>query len=302
MEHGFIAWAKQRAMRLPKIKLGIGDDCALMASDGSDWVVTTDSLCEGTHFILQECGPLAVGKKLVGVNLSDLASMAAVPSAVFLSLCLPRKHADRLGAEIYEGVCQACQEYNVAIGGGDTNVWDGPLVVHLTAIGTARPEGSWLRSGARPGDKIVVSGRLGGSLLGKHLDFEPRLKIAQRLYPLGIVQAATDISDGLGVDLLNITVASRCGAEVDLERIPISDAAIEASETSGKSPLEHAIGDGEDFELLMAVDPAKIALLPSEVDGVPLTVIGTFVSRTGLWSRNKRGVVQLQPRGYVHGS
>ena len=301
MEHGFIAWAKQRAMRLPKIKLGIGDDCALIASDGSDWVVTTDSLCEGTHFILDQCGPQAVGRKLVGVNLSDLASMAAVPVAVFLSLCLPRKSADLLGSEIYEGVCEACEKYNVAIGGGDTNVWDGPLVVHLTAIGTARPAGSWLRSGARPGDKIVLSGRLGGSLLGKHLDFEPRLKLAQALYPLGIVQAATDISDGLGIDLLNLTAASRCGAEVELDRIPISDAAMERSESSGHTALEHAIGDGEDFELLMAVDPARIDQLPSEIDGVPLTVIGTFVSRTGLWSRSKGRIEQLQPRGYVHG-
>ena len=301
MEHGFIAWAKQRAMRLPKIKLGIGDDCALIASDGSDWVVTTDSLCEGTHFILDQCGPQAVGRKLVGVNLSDLASMAAVPVAVFLSLCLPRTSADLLGSEIYEGVCEACEKYNVAIGGGDTNVWDGPLVVHLTAIGTARPAGSWLRSGARPGDKIVLSGRLGGSLLGKHLDFEPRLKLAQALYPLGIVQAATDISDGLGIDLLNLTAASRCGAEVELDRIPISDAAMERSKSSGHTALEHAIGDGEDFELLMAVDPARIDQLPSEIDGVPLTVIGTFVSRTGLWSRSKGRIEQLQPRGYVHG-
>ena len=301
MEHGFIAWAKQRAMRLPKIKLGIGDDCALIASDGSDWVVTTDSLCEGTHFILDQCGPQAVGRKLVGVNLSDLASMAAVPVAVFLSLCLPRTSADLLGSEIYEGVCEACEKYNVAIGGGDTNVWDGPLVVHLTAIGTARPAGSWLRSGARPGDKIVLSGRLGGSLLGKHLDFEPRLRLAQALYPLGIVQAATDISDGLGIDLLNLTAASRCGAEVELDRIPISDAAMERSKSSGHTALEHAIGDGEDFELLMAVDPAQIDQLPSEIDGVPLTVIGTFVSRTGLWSRSKGRIEQLQPRGYVHG-
>lgn len=301
MEHGFIAWAKQRAMRLPKVKLGIGDDCALIASDGSDWVVTTDSLCEGTHFILDQCGPQAVGRKLVGVNLSDLASMAAHPVAVFLSLCLPRHCAELVGAEIYEGVCQACQQYGVAMGGGDTNVWDGPLVVHLTAVGTAPSAGSWLRSGARPGDKIVVSGRLGGSLLGKHLNFEPRLKLARDLYPLGIVQAATDISDGLGIDLLNMTVASRCGAEVDLDSIPISDAAVERSNSTGLTPLEHAIGDGEDFELLMAVDPQRIDQLPDSIDGVALTVIGTFVSRTGLWSRNKRGVMQMQPRGYVHG-
>ena len=175
------------------------------------------------------------------------------------------------------------------------------MVVHLTAIGTARPAGSWLRSGARPGDKIVLSGRLGGSLLGKHLDFEPRLRLAQALYPLGIVQAATDISDGLGIDLLNLTAASRCGAEVELDRIPISDAAMERSQSSGHTALEHAIGDGEDFELLMAVDPAQIDQLPSEIDGVPLTVIGTFVSRTGLWSRSKGRIEQLQPRGYVHG-
>jgi thiamine-monophosphate kinase len=301
MEHGFIAWAKQRAMRLPKIKLGIGDDCALIESDGSDWVVTTDSLCEGTHFILDQCGPQAVGSKLVGVNLSDLASMAARPVAVFLSLCLPRNKADILGSEIYEGVCDACQRYGVAMGGGDTNVWDGPLVVHLTAIGTSQRDASWLRSGAKPGDKIVVSGSLGGSLLGKHLDFEPRLKLASALVPLGIVRAATDISDGLGIDLLNVTVASRCGAEVDLEKIPISEAAVAMSKSSGHTPLEHAIGDGEDFELLMAVDSERISELPSQIDGVPLTVVGTFVSRTGLWSRSKGRIEQLQPRGYVHG-
>jgi thiamine-monophosphate kinase len=121
------------------------------------------------------------------------------------------------------------------------------------------------------------------------------------LHPLGIVQAATDISDGLGVDLLNMTVASRCGAEVDLDLIPISDAAVERSKTTGHTALEHAIGDGEDFELLMAVDPSRIDLLPESIDGVPLTVIGTFVSRTGLWSRSKGGVMQMQPRGYVHG-
>jgi thiamine-monophosphate kinase len=115
------------------------------------------------------------------------------------------------------------------------------------------------------------------------------------------VQAATDISDGLGVDLLNITVASRCGAEVDLDKIPISDAAIHRAMTSGQTALEHAIGDGEDFELLLAVDPSKIDQMPASIDGVPLTVIGTFVSRTGLWSRSKGGVMQMQARGYVHG-
>ena len=292
MEHGFIAWAKQRAARLPKVKLGIGDDCALIASAGEDIVVTTDSLCDGTHFVLSECGPKAVGHKLVAVNLSDLASMAAEPVAVFLSLCLPRHRSGEIGAEIFEGVCESW---------GDTNVWDGPLVVHLTAIGKAPLGGCWLRSGASVGDAIVVTGKLGGSIRGKHLSFEPRLSLAKKLHALGIVRGATDISDGLGIDLLNVTVASKCGAEVDLDRIPISDDAIALAESSGRTPLEHAIGDGEDFELLLAVSQDRLAELPSEIDGVPLTVIGSFVSRTGLWSKTRSGIAQMQPKGYVHG-
>lgn len=301
MEHGFIAWAKQRASRLPQVKLGIGDDCALIAPSDTDCVVTTDSLCEGTHFILEQCGPRAVGRKLVAVNLSDLASMAAQPIAVFLSLCLPRHRSGEIGAEIFEGVCDVCSRYNVSVAGGDTNVWDGPLVVHMTALGRAPAGGAWLRSGATPGDAIVVSGSLGGSLLGKHLTFEPRLELARQLHALGIVRAATDISDGLGIDLLNVTAASRCGAQVHLESIPISPDAVARAATSGRTPLEHAIGDGEDFELLMAVSPADLPRLPKEIDGIPITVIGEFVSRTGLWSKTKSGIAQMQPKGYVHG-
>lgn len=307
MEHSFIAWVKQRANRLPRVKLGIGDDCALLASDANDVVVTTDSLCEGTHFILDECGPRAVGRKLMAVNLSDLASMAAEPTAVFLSLCLPNSKRlasndpGALAAEIFEGVYELAAKYNVAIAGGDTNVWDGPLVVHMTALGRSRPNGSWLRNGANVGDAVVVTGKLGGSILGKHLTFEPRLHLASQLYDLGVVSAATDISDGLGIDLLNMTVASKCGAELDVSSIPISDAAAELAGKTGNSPVEHALGDGEDFELLLAVPADQLDRLPSEIDGVPITRIGTFVSRTGLWSKTKKGVQQLSPRGYVHG-
>lgn len=301
MEHGFIAWAKARSARLPQIRLGIGDDCALITPSATDSVVTTDSLCDGTHFILSECGPRAVGHKLVAVNLSDLASMAAEPIAVFLSLCLPRKSSGEIASEIFEGVCESCEKYSVAIGGGDTNVWDGPLVVHMTAIGSAPVGGAWLRQGAQPGDAIFVTGSLGGSILGKHLDFQPRLFLARQLHPLGIVRAATDISDGLGIDLLNVTVASRCGAEIELDRVPISQAAHERSTQTGRPSIEHALGDGEDFELLLAVASDAVDRMPSQIDGVPLARIGTFVSRTGLWSKTKRGVEQLPPRGYVHG-
>ena len=306
MEHSFIAWVKQRAARLPKVKLGIGDDCALIAAESldstrSDLVITTDSLCDGTHFILTECGAQAAGRKLMAVNLSDLASMAATPISVFLSLCLPKENAGDIAAGVFEGVYELAEKYRVAISGGDTNVWNGPLVIHMTALGKVATGDSWLRSGATAGDAIVVTGKLGGSILGKHLTFEPRLELATELHRLGAVSAATDISDGLGIDLLNMTVSSKCGAEVWLDQVPISDEAKQLAKTSGRNPLEHALGDGEDFELLMAVPQEKLESLPREILGVPLTRIGTFVTRTGLWSKDKTGVKQLAPKGYVHG-
>jgi thiamine-monophosphate kinase len=306
MEHSFIAWAKQRAARLPKVKLGIGDDCALIGvesvdSTQSDLVVTTDSLCDGTHFILSECGAQAAGRKLMAVNLSDLASMAAVPVGVFLSLCLPKENPGDIASGVFEGVHELAAKYRVAIAGGDTNVWAGPLCLNLTAVGKVPIDSAWLRSGASPGDAIVVTGRLGGSILGKHLSFEPRLQLAAELRRLGIVSAATDISDGLGIDLLNMTVASKCGAEVSLDQVPISDEAILCAQKSGRNALDHALGDGEDFELLLAIPESKLDRMPHEIEGVPLTRIGTFVTRTGLWSKQKSGVRQLAPRGYVHG-
>lgn len=280
--------------------MGIGDDAALLAPESRHRVITTDSLCEGTHFILEECGARAVGRKLAGVNLSDLASMAADPQSFFLSLCLPRNSASKIAVEIFEGVFEYASKYQVAIAGGDTNVWDGPLVVHLTAIGLAPETGSWLRSGAKPNDVIVVTGQLGGSILGKHLDVQPRIELSKLIRELEIVNAATDISDGLGIDLLSIASASGCGAEIEMDKIPISQAAVELSHKSGKKPIEHAFGDGEDFELILAVPASKLATLPKNIDGVTLTPIGKFISRTGLWAREGGRVKQVPAKGYTH--
>jgi thiamine-monophosphate kinase len=299
MERSYIAWVKQRSAKLPQVPLGIGDDAAVLAPNNGH-VVTTDSLCDGTHFILDECGPRAVGRKLAGVNLSDLASMAADPVALFISLCLPKSNASELATEIFEGIYELAEKYHVSIAGGDTNTWDGKLVVHMTAIGSAPRKGCWLRSGARPGDLIVVSGKLGGSILGKHLQFEPRLALARALRDNFEVHAATDISDGLGVDLLNVFTQSQCGAVLDMEKIPISDAAHELAKRTNQPAIDHAIGDGEDFELLLAVPPKEAKKLPAEIDGVPLSVIGEFTPRTGLWSRANGRWSQILPKGYTH--
>lgn len=304
MEQSFVAWAKMRARKLPPVKLGIGDDAALMESRDGDFVLTTDTLMEGVHF---ESGKVAlerIGKKLVAVNLSDLAAMGADPIAIFLSFCIPQnsdRAADVIAAEIYEGVCQAAEKYQVGLAGGDTNCWDGPLVLNMTAVGRTVDNIVWKRSGVQAEDLIVVTGPLGGSILGKHLDFEPRLDLVKKLRGNIDIHAAMDISDGLSVDLLRMSDASNCGAILDLEQIPITAAAHQLSEQSDKTPVEHALGDGEDFELLLAIAPSDLPRLQELVGADQAIVCGTFTSRTGLWARDGGKLRQLPSTGYVHG-
>jgi thiamine-monophosphate kinase len=300
MEQSFVAWAKMRARRLPQVKLGIGDDAAVLAGSSDDWIVTTDTLMDGVHFKSAEVSGEQIGRKLIGVNLSDLAAMAAEPVAVFLSLCLPRSASQQLAADIYEGVCQVAERYQVALAGGDTNCWDGPLVVGLTAIGHSVDGVVWMRSGALPGDAIVVTGPLGGSILGKHLDFEPRLELARSMRGRVPVHAAMDISDGLSTDLLRMADASHCGAVLDLAAIPVTEQAVQLSQSSGRSAVEHALGDGEDFELLLAIAEADLPKLTELVGPSHCYRVGTFTSRTGLWAREGARIRQLPVTGYVH--
>jgi thiamine-monophosphate kinase len=304
VEQSFVAWAKMRARRLPQVKLGIGDDAAVLACNGSDMVITTDSMMEGVHFESAQVDARRIGRKLVAVNLSDLAAMAAEPTAIFLSFCLPlgdEMDTESLAAEIYEGVCEMAERFGVAIAGGDTNCWRGPLVVNMTAVGRTVDDIVWTRSGAQPDDLIVVTGKLGGSLLGKHLDFLPRVELARQIRGAIEIHAAMDISDGLSVDLLRMCDASSCGAILELERVPIAEAAQQLASTSGKLPVEHALGDGEDFELLLAVPTAELSALQQLVGAEQAIACGTFTSRTGLWSKEGGKIRQLTSSGYVHG-
>ncbi len=315
MEQTFVAWAKMRARRLPQVDIGIGDDAAVLGPSEHSRVVTTDTLMDGIHFDSATADLAAVGRKLVNANLSDLCAMAAEPEAVFLSMCLPpvvRTNAvdvqplieiprDVAAAAIYEGVCDVCETRAIALAGGDTNCWDGPLVLSMTAIGRIPPGTAWRRSGARPDDYIVVTGGLGGSLLGKHLSFEPRIDLVEKLRGCAGIHAAMDVSDGLSVDLLRMCDSSRCGAIVDLDSVPLSGAATEAASNSGRSPVEHALADGEDFELLFAVAPDAFDSLASMVGEQNFLRCGVFTSRTGLWANEGGKIRQLPSTGYIHG-
>jgi thiamine-monophosphate kinase len=236
----------------------------------------------------------------MAVNLSDIAAMAGQPVAAFISVGLPRKGGMDLAQELFTGMAEMAGAFNVAIAGGDTNSWDGPLVISITLLGEPTGRGPVTRSKAKPGDWLVVTGDLGGSILGKHLDFTPRVREAIDLHANADLHAMIDISDGLAADVNHICEESCVGALLWSDRIPISSAAKHL--TDGRSPLEHALGDGEDFELVFAVSPAEAQrlLATQPLPGTTLTAVGECVGE-GLWLQEGDTRRPLAPMGYVHG-
>jgi thiamine-monophosphate kinase len=299
-EFDYINWLRRRTPAHPRVPVGPGDDCAVLTTTGLPWLVTTDMLLEGRHFRLADAGPRRVGRKALAVNLSDIAAMAGRPVAAFVSAGLPTTQTRELAEELYAGMQELASAFDVAIAGGDTNVWDGGLVLSITLLGEPGPRGPVLRSGARPGDWLLVTGPLGGSILGKHYEFTPRVREALALQEHAPVHAMIDISDGLAADVNHLCEESRCGAVLDGEVIPVSDAARRMND--GRPPLEHALGDGEDFELVCAVDPADGERLvrTQPVGGVTLTRVGECVAGTGLLLREAGKTRVLPPLGFVH--
>ena len=197
------------------------------------------------------------------------------------------------------------EEFSVAIAGGDTNCWEGGLVVSVTAIGETTFDGTLRRDGAQVGDMLLVTGTLGGSRLGKQFDFVPRVWEAlawNRTYDL---HAAIDVSDGLALDLRRVCEASRCGAILESSSIPVSEDADQWASMSGeeRTPLEHALSDGEDFELLLAVPPETAEAMLANAGETPLTKIGCITAGTEIQLRNVGGaLVDLPTLGYEHGT
>ncbi len=235
----------------PPAPLGIGDDCAILPASEKAQAVTVDPVIYRRHFD-DSIPPRAVGAKLLKRNLSDLAAMGAKPRAAVVALTLdPRTRLDWL-EKFYRGLAACARTYGVAIVGGDVAQADQVLAASLTLIGEATGKRMLTRAGARTGDWLYVTGPLGGSLLGKHHRFTPRLAEGAWLAAQPEVRAMMDVSDGLAKDLHALTPP---GAEpaLDPALIPISPAARKLARKSRRTPLAHALGDGEDFELLFAI-------------------------------------------------
>jgi thiamine-monophosphate kinase len=299
-ELAFIDWLRRRTPSASRVLLGPGDDTAAVHwPAGVPCLITTDMLLEGSCFLLQKAGPRRIGRKAMAVNLSDIAAMAGRPVAAVVSVGLPRQGGQALAEELYLGLREVADAFDTPIVGGDTNSWDGPLVINVTLVGEPGPGGVIRRSGAQVGDWLLVTGPLGGSILGKHLDFTPRVGEAQQLAGCCPLHAMIDISDGLAADVAHLCNESRCGAVLWAEAIPLTEAARQMNDD--RTPLEHALGDGEDFELVLAVsaDDARTLLAMQPIPGITLTAIGTCVEE-GLWLQEASQRRPLPPLGYVH--
>jgi thiamine-monophosphate kinase len=299
-EFAYIDWLRRQTPAAAQVLIGPGDDCAALRwHPDAPVLVTTDMLMDGICFNLAEAGPRMVGRKGMAVNLSDIAAMAGRPIAAVVSVALPRQNGRTLAEELYLGLRDVADKFQTAIAGGDTNTWDGPLVISVTVLGEATPPGPVRRSGAKPGDWLLVTGPLGGSILGKHLDFTPRVREALELHALADLHAMIDISDGLAADVHHLCTESGCGALLRAEAIPVSDAARRIDD--GRSALDHALSDGEDFELAFALSPAdgQRLLQDQPVSGITCVRIGECVEQ-GLWLAEDGRLRTLEPRGYTH--
>lgn len=288
-------------------RVGIGDDCAILGvgegtGAGCDLLITTDMLMDGRHFHLAQDGPEAVGVKAMGVNLSDIAAMAGIPRAAVVAVALPREDAVAVARGLHAGLRTLADRFSVDLVGGDTNAWDGPLVITVTVLGQATVRGAVRRSGAQPGDAILVTGPLGGSLAsGRHLRPEPRIAEALAIHRAADIHAMIDLSDGLSSDLGHILEESGgLGATLDAVALPIHPDAHEQTRRDGVSALEHALHDGEDFELCLAVAPGDAERLLAEHPS-KLYRIGEITEETGVFLRYPDGhSTPVEPRGFDH--
>lgn len=305
MERQFISWLRQRLPPHPLLRLGPGDDAAVLRMTGVDeCVVTVDLLTDHVDFELAEIDPRRAGRKALAANLSDLAAMASRPLAGVIALALPRQGGMDLAVALYEGMLPLAEQYDLAIAGGDTNSWDGPLAIGVTLLGATTDRGPLCRGGARLGDRILVTGSFGGSILGRHLDFQPRVREALTLHARYELHAGIDVSDGLSLDLAHILEESHCGAVLRADAVPIADDArrLAAKMADGSTPLDHALSDGEDFELILTAPPREAERIVAEQPlDVAIADIGHIEAASGLWIEDAGGHRRpLLPRGWEH--
>lgn len=280
------------------VVIGHGDDAAVVTLGERGVVITVDALVQGVHFRRDVSSLGDIGWKAVAVNASDIAAMGARPAAIVVALCRPATLEEAQVEELYGGIRAACDRWGLRLVGGDT-VASTELVVSVTALGEVQPTAAVRRSGARPGDRIVVVGTLGAASaalaqLAAGQDPDPRL-LAWHRRPSALVDAGTilaahgatamiDVSDGLGADLGHVCAASAVQARVRWDHLPVARGAVAAAAAVGADPVDIVAGGGEDFALiatLPAADAEPAARAAGAAEGVPAAVVGEVAAGTG---------------------
>ena len=299
-ENGLIERIRRR-FRTSPLTVGIGDDAAILdIPPGYSLVYCSDLVVEDTHFVRDLHPPDSVGYKAVAVNVSDVGAMGGIPMSFTIALAAPGDLELAWIDDFYNGIERACRDFGVVLAGGDTSSAQ-CIFVDVSMVGRVQTGRAVLRSGARPGDQIYVTGTLGGSALGlellrsgkkehaaihRHLYPEPRHKLGQTI--AGLAHAMIDVSDGLSTDLMHILHESGVSARLYKDRLPVANGATD----------EHVLHGGEDYELLVTAPE-----LPNEVEGVSLRCIGEIISSTAedqIFLMDGSSESILRPRGWDH--
>ena len=290
-ERDLIDWIRRNTPPAgPNVPIGPGDDTAMVLAGNEAVLVTVDQVLDGVHFELALCGGYLAGRKAMARNLSDIAAMAGTPLCAVVAVALPKGLDEAVARDIHRGIVDLATESGCPLVGGDVGTWPGALAISLTVLGRPGPWGPIGREGARAGDALLVTGRLGGAWrTERHLNFPPRLDEARALAQWAGqgLHAMIDLSDGLATDLGHICRAGGVGAELETGAIPLHEDAQLAG--AGDLPLRAALSDGEDYELLLAVEAESADKLLAHPPRCGLTRVGRIVPG--------QGIVLIDPSG-----
>lgn len=304
--------------------VGIGDDCAVIPGEqGMAWLITTDALVEGVHFLKEEISAKDLGYKTIAVNVSDIAAMGGQPNYAFLSIALPKETDGTWMWDLIQGLKEACEKWNILLLGGDTVGSKRDLFLNLTLVGSAMKERIKYRHQAEEGDLICVSGYLGDSrgglkslqekiaktedvehLLHAHFHPEPNPTQGVWLAAQKGVHAMMDISDGLDCDLTRLLKSSQKGAVIETSTLPLSAPLERAALEYGWDTLELALAGGEDYCLLFTVSADDFESIQHSFQnafGSPLFTIGHITNQLGKLTYHKHGeVIQMPYKSFDH--
>jgi thiamine-monophosphate kinase len=307
-EKSLIQRVRRSVRRSGAVVAGIGDDCAVLrVPRGHEILVTTDLTLEGVHFRREWHTPEVVGRRCLTRGLSDIAAMGGEPLAAFLSIALAEDVPQSWVGRFLKGLLELAQEFRVPLAGGDTAQSAGGIQADIVVVGSVPKGKAVLRSGARPGDHIYVTGTLGGSAAAlaalrkgrvragdyeRHFYPVPRVEAGMWLRRRGLASAMIDVSDGLSTDLGHICEESGVGAEIEAAAIPRAQVGRPAT----KIALDLALHGGEDYELLFT----SAERIPAKVAGVRVTRIGRIVRRRGMVLIGEGGRRRLSTKGWEH--